>query len=316
MTLKQGLKHIMDNYLIAVDIETTGLNTDTDNIIEIAAIKFLNGEYVDKYVSYVNPMRKITEEITALTGITDNDVIFSPTISQIVEEVNQFIGNSPVVGHNLKFDLSILNREKIAINNDYIDTYDIAYNVVVADINLSLSSLADYLNVQFDELHRAEGDAYLSFQVFQSLIPYIQEVSPKDISLYAFLASKIDKQSSTIWELLSNNSAIDDFNTESYISNLNKFSQSNYEPIDNSELRDFLSKFTCEEFTKHMFSKNGPIANSIKDYHQRNSQLEMSLKIGNTFESSNEIMIEAGTGTGKTLAYLIPALWHVVTIYI
>ena len=218
MTLKQGLKHIMDNYLIAVEIETTGLNTDTDNIIEIAAIKFLNGEYVDKYVSYVNPMRKITEEITALTGITDNDVIFSPTISQIVEEVNQFIGNSPVVGHNLKFDLSILNREKIAINNDYIDTYDIAYNVVVADINLSLSSLADYLNVQFDELHRAEGDAYLSFQVFQSLIPYIQEVSPKDISLYAFLASKIDKQSSTIWELLSNNSAIDDFNTESYLS--------------------------------------------------------------------------------------------------
>ena len=313
MTLKQGLKHIMDNYLIAVDIETTGLNTDTDNIIEIAAIKFLNGEYVDKYVSYVNPMRKITEEITALTGITDNDVIFSPTISQIVEEVNQFIGNSPVVGHNLKFDLSILNREKIAINNDYIDTYDIAYNVVVADINLSLSSLADYLNVQFDELHRAEGDAYLSFQVFQSLIPYIQEVSPKDISLYAFLASKIDKQSSTIWELLSNNSAIDDFNTESYISNLNKFSQSNYEPIDNSELRDFLSKFTCEEFTKHMFSKNGPIANTIKDYHQRVSQLEMSLKIGNTFESSNEIMIEAGTGTGKTLAYLIPALWHAVT---
>ena len=169
-----------------------------------------------------------------------------------------------------------MNREKIAINYDYIDTYDIAYNVVVADINLSLSSLADYLNVQFDELHRAEGDAYLSFQVFQSLIPYIQEVSPKDISLYAFLASKIDKQSSTIWELLSNNSAIDDFNTESYISNLNKFSQSNYEPIDNSELRDFLSKFTCEEFTKHMFSKNGPIANTIKDYHQRNSQLEMS----------------------------------------
>ena len=76
MTLKQGLKHIMDNYLIAVDIETTGLNTDTDNIIEIAAIKFLNGEYVDKYVSYINPMRKITEEITALTGITANDVIF------------------------------------------------------------------------------------------------------------------------------------------------------------------------------------------------------------------------------------------------
>jgi DNA polymerase-3 subunit alpha (Gram-positive type) len=110
MTLKQGLKHIMDNYLIAVDIETTGLNTDTDNIIEIAAIKFLNGEYVDKYVSYVNPMRKITEEITALTGITDNDVIFSPTISQIVEEVNQFIGNSPVVGHKIRL-IYIKSRE-------------------------------------------------------------------------------------------------------------------------------------------------------------------------------------------------------------
>ena len=62
MNLKQGLKYINSNYLIAVDIETTGLNTDTDNIIEIAAIKFLNGEYVDKYVTFVNPMMRITEE--------------------------------------------------------------------------------------------------------------------------------------------------------------------------------------------------------------------------------------------------------------
>ena len=155
MTLKQGLKHIMDNYLIAVDIETTGLNTDTDNIIEIAAIKFLNGEYVDKYVSYVNPMRKITEEITALTGITDNDVIFSPTISQIVEEVNQFIGNSPVVGHNLKFDLSILNREKIAINNDYIDTYGNEVDIMVEAKHKELAV------IKYKEIHYNEEEAVL-----------------------------------------------------------------------------------------------------------------------------------------------------------
>ena len=313
MAIKQSLKHINDNYLIAVDIETTGLNTDTDNIIEIAAIKFHKGKYVDKYVSFINPMRKITEDITALTGINDDDVLFSPTISQVKNEINEFLGNAPLVGHNLKFDLAILNRENIAIHNDFIDTYDIAYNVVESDINLSLSSLADHLGVEFDELHRAEGDAYLSFQVFQSLVPHIEQVHDQDISLYSFLASKINKQTKTIWELLTTNSGIDDFDIKSYISTLDKFSQYNYEQFDNSELHEFLSKFTCEEFINYMFSENGPIANNIKDYHKRNSQVEMSVKTANSFEDSNELLIEAGTGTGKTLAYLIPALWHAVT---
>lgn len=312
MNLKQGLKYINSNYLIAVDIETTGLNTDTDNIIEIAAIKFLNGEYVDKYVTFVNPMMRITEEITALTGISDNDVLFSPTISQISEEINEFIGNAPVVGHNLKFDLSILNRENIAIDNDSIDTYDIAYLVLESDINLSLSSLADHLNVPFDDLHRAEGDAYLSFQVFQSMIPYIEKISIQNLSLYSFLASKVDKQTNTIWEILATNIKADSFNLDSYITNLDKFSQLNYDEFDKTELRNFLSKFTCDEFITYMFSHKGPIASTIKDFYQRDSQLEMSSKTANTFELSNQILIEAGTGTGKTLAYLIPALWHSV----
>ncbi|MBS95973.1 MAG: hypothetical protein CL736_02410 [Chloroflexi bacterium] len=312
MNLKQGLKYINSNYLIAVDIETTGLNTDTDNIIEIAAIKFLNGEYVDKYVTFVNPMMRITEEITALTGISDNDVLFSPTISQISEEINEFIGNAPVVGHNLKFDLSILNRENIAIDNDFIDTYDIAYLVLESDINLSLSSLADHLNVPFDDLHRAEGDAYLSFQVFQSMIPYIEKISIQNLSLYSFLASKVDKQTNTIWEILATNIKADSFNLDSYITNLDKFSQLNYDEFDKTELRNFLSKFTCDEFITYMFSHKGPIASTIKDFYQRASQLEMSSKTANTFELSNQILIEAGTGTGKTLAYLIPALWHSV----
>ena len=310
--IKKALNHINDNYVIAVDIETTGLNTDSDNIIEVAAIKFLNGKYVDKYVTFVNPLRKITDEITALTGISDNDVLFSPTISQIQNELNEFIDSYPVVGHNLKFDLSILNRENIAINNDFIDTYDIAYNVIESDINLSLSSLADHLHVEFDELHRAEGDANLSFQVFQSLIPYIEEANPNDISLYAFLASKIVKQSNSIWELLLSNSKIDNFDIQAYISKLDKFSNLSYEQFDNSELHEFLSKFTCFEFITYMFSENGPISTTIPDYHQRQSQLEMSFKTAQTFDSSNEILIEAGTGTGKTLAYLIPALWHAV----
>ena len=310
--IKKALNFINDNYIIAVDIETTGLNTDSDNIIEVAAIKFLNGKYIDKYVTFVNPLRKITDEITTLTGISDNDVLFSPTISQIQNELNEFIGNYPVVGHNLKFDLSILNRENIAINNDFIDTYDIAYNVIESDINLTLSSLADYLHVEFDELHRAEGDANLSFQVFQSLIPYIEEADPSDISLYAFLASKIVKQSNSIWELLSSNSKIDNFDLQAYISKLDKFSNISYEQFDNSELHEFLSKFTCSEFITYMFSENGPISTIITDYHQRQSQLEMSFKTAQTFDSSNEILIEAGTGTGKTLAYLIPALWHAV----
>ena len=311
--LKTAINKLNDNYLVAIDIETTGLNTDKDSIIEIAALKFLNGTCIDKFVSFINPMQKIPEVVIDLTGINDDDVLFSPTISQIESELNNFIGNIPLIGHNLKFDMAVLNREKIGLQNDLIDTYDIAYALVEPGINLTLSSLAEHLNVQFNELHRAEGDALLSFQVFQSLLTYIELIPLQDLSLYSFLSSKVSKQSLTIWELLSKGANVQTFDMESYRNTLNTFTENDYLPQDLSQLQEFIAKFSYQEFISYMFSTNGPISNSIADYYPRQSQLEMSLKTATTFESTSEILIEAGTGTGKTIAYLIPALWFALT---
>jgi len=96
--------------LVALDIETTGLDSKTDRIIEIGAVRFTDKGVEAEYQSLINPGIKIPPFISQLTGITDamvrGDKI--PYIEEAINELIDFVGDAPVIGHNVKFDLSFL----------------------------------------------------------------------------------------------------------------------------------------------------------------------------------------------------------------
>ena len=94
--------------IVAIDIETTGLNEGRDAIIEIGAVKFKGHRVEGEWSSLINPKKHIPEFITGLTGISDAEVRNAPQILDIVHQLEAFVGDAPVVGHNVRFDLGFV----------------------------------------------------------------------------------------------------------------------------------------------------------------------------------------------------------------
>ena len=111
---------------VALDIETTGLDPRKDAIIEIGAAKYDGEQVVDTWKSLINPGRLIPDAITQLTGIDSRMVASAPPISAVIQEFADFVGDLPVLGHNVAFDLGFLNAQFDFSSNPVIDTFELA----------------------------------------------------------------------------------------------------------------------------------------------------------------------------------------------
>lgn len=116
---------------IVLDLETTGLSSDHDEIIEVSALKVHCGKIIDRYETLIHPFQEIPSFISDLTGITNDMVLNAPYFSDILSELIDFIGSLYIVGHNVNFDInflydSLMNAAGVPLMNDYIDTLRIS----------------------------------------------------------------------------------------------------------------------------------------------------------------------------------------------
>ena len=95
---------------IAIDLETTGLDPRQESIIEISAVKFINGKQDSVFSHLINPNKPISSFIEDLTGINDSMVKGKPVFEDILDDFIDFIGNYPIVGHNVKFDIGFIRE--------------------------------------------------------------------------------------------------------------------------------------------------------------------------------------------------------------
>ena len=109
--------------LVTLDIETTGLDSRKDAIIEVGAVRFNASRIEAEFSTLINPNRLIPPEITQLTGITNQMVQKAPPLSAILHELEDFVGDCPVVGHNVQFDLGFIFQANILRYVQAIDTY-------------------------------------------------------------------------------------------------------------------------------------------------------------------------------------------------
>ncbi len=161
--------------LVVYDLETTGNRIKTAEIVEIAAKKVGSRRDEDKFCQLVKPSRRIPKFSTDIHGITDDDVKDKPRMEEVLPPFLSFIGDSVLVGHNIiEFDNKVIARYMKAymgrseLPNGSYDTLSIARRLYPLE-NYRLDVLADKFNISHDELHRAEGDAKLTEQVFRYL---------------------------------------------------------------------------------------------------------------------------------------------------
>lgn len=164
---------LLSDYII-FDIETTGLDSSYDEVIEIGAIKVKNNKIVSKFNSLVKPKNEIDEYITELTGITNEMVKDAPTIEEILPDFMNYIGNDILIGHNVNFDINFiydnLYRNKFdVLTNDFIDTMRISRKLLPELPHHRLIDLAKYFKIDSTNNHRSLKDCEITMNVYENL---------------------------------------------------------------------------------------------------------------------------------------------------
>src|SRR5436305_8094729 len=183
---------------VALDLETTGLYAEQDAILEIAAIKFQGVTILDKMETLSSPGRSIPFRVQRLTGITPKHVAGAPSFESISRPLQQFLGDYPIVGHSIPFDVGFLRRRGLVRNNPLIDTFELATVLLPSLPSYNLGQVAEALRVQVTPgRHRAMVDTLMAMQVFLALHQRLQAI---DLLLLKDLANL---DAPRTWPLLS-----------------------------------------------------------------------------------------------------------------
>lgn len=174
-TIAKQKKHQKEGYVV-FDLETTGLHSDKDEIIELAAIRIIGNRIVDELECLVIPEKSIPQAITKLTGINQTMVEESGIQLDIaIAKFIDFVGTSVIVGHNISFDRAFLDAAckklgRSRINNSGKDTMQLARRNIDDEIsNYRLETVAEYFKIPVDEKHRAMADCKTTFYVYKKL---------------------------------------------------------------------------------------------------------------------------------------------------
>lgn len=182
---QEGLMNISSK-LVFLDVETTGLDWARDRIIEIFLLSIDRDGKVDEYETLINPQRKLPPEITAITGITDDDLQGAPVEADVASVIREFIGLGTPVAHNLPFDLRFLNamfrrNNLLELPETGIDTLAISRELFPklaiypkGGGSHRLSNLMYHFGLEeaYANAHRAREDVMLLVEVFRHLQDY------------------------------------------------------------------------------------------------------------------------------------------------
>ena len=169
----------LDDTYIVFDIETTGFSSIRDRIIEIGAVKVVNGKIVDRFSTFVNPQRPIPFEITNLTSITDEMVMESPAIDVILPKFLEFVGDGVLVAHNAGFDVGFIeqNCRNLGLNDHFVyaDTVALARVLLPTLSKYKLNVVAKALNISLENHHRAVDDAGATAEIFVKFVEMLKK---------------------------------------------------------------------------------------------------------------------------------------------
>ena len=171
---------VQDATFVVVDVETTGMDPETDRITEIAMMKIRDGTLQDEFSTLINPLIPIPEFITRLTGIDDLMVQDAPTARDVAPTIAEFLGDAIFVAHNAPFDWGFvrhtLRRERaIELANRQLCTVRLSRRLLPQLPSKSLDPVTRALNIRIPERHRASGDAYATSLVLIKFLSFLRK---------------------------------------------------------------------------------------------------------------------------------------------
>lgn len=304
--------------LVSLDLETTGLDPERDVILEVGILVFRGPEVVEEYSRIVNPQRPIPSKITELTGITDQMVEREGvSLWEALRETERLCGNAPIVGHNIGFDLSFTRRNRILSANPAIDTFELAGILIPNASRYSLGALGRELGISEPATHRALDDARVAHQLYLKLYERAISLRHETLEEIAGHADRSGWGLAPFWrDALEAQERGARYTSLAPARSAAAAEKRKQAAKARSEARPLVpnenTKPLDPERVTATLAPDGPFARKFPGYESRPQQLEMMRRVVKAFNDGTVELIEAGTGTGKSLAYLIPSmLWAI-----
>ncbi|GIN67987.1 putative ATP-dependent helicase DinG [Bacillus sonorensis] len=295
---------------VVIDVETTGNSPKKgDKIIQIAAVVIENGQITERFSKYVNPNQPIPPFIEQLTGITNEMVEHEEPFSAIAEDIFELLNESCFIAHNIHFDLGFVKHELKRAGFDglecnVLDTVELARIVYPCFDGYKLTELSEELKLKHDNPHRADSDAEVTAMIFLHILDRLKRLPLPVLKAIRRLS----------WHLISDAQELFD----SLI--IQKDGRSELEAgyikigsfvmkAPDTQAEDF-EESRSEALPETLIWEEEGGLSSLNHFKKRDGQTKMMKEVWTAFSNHEHALIEAATGIGKTLGYLVPAAVH------
>ncbi|WP_335869688.1 ATP-dependent DNA helicase DinG [Bacillus sp. 2205SS5-2] len=295
--------------MVVVDLETTGNSPKKgDKIIQLSAVIVEDGKIIDQYTTFLNPHTSIPLFIEELTGINEEMVQDAPVFADIAPKIREILADSVFVAHNVQFDLTFLLAELEQagyplFSGPTIDTVELAKIILPTSDSFKLTELSERFAYQHDQPHRADSDAIVTAELLLLFIKQINDFPLVTLRILEELASYLKSDIGMIMQatIRAKEKKVEELPQQleifrglalrkrKKIIDVHPKQASTY-PRTENEKREILRK--------------------LPGFESREGQVEMMNEVYNSFTHDRHCMIEAGTGIGKSIGYLLPAAYR------
>lgn len=296
---------LIEDDVIVLDTETTGLSCAENELIEISAARLRGREVVDRFDTFVHPNGLIPPEITELTSITNADVAHAPRAEEAVAALEEFVQGCPVIAHNATFDRSFIESVKggVKVSDIWIDSLALSRIALPRLSSHKLATMAELFGCAAVS-HRASDDVEALCGVWRILLCALTDLPGGLMRLLADMHPDVRWPYRPIFSFLAGERQGETFSLEAARA---RVMQADAEPdhIDADELPGLTMPRRDE--IELRYAPGGLVNDMYASYEPRAEQIVMASEVRDAFATSTHRVIEAGTGVGKSIAYLVPA---------
>lgn len=296
---------LIEDDVIVLDTETTGLSCAENELIEISAARLRGREVVDRFDTFVHPNGLIPLEITELTSITNADVAHAPRAEEAVAALEEFVQGCPVIAHNATFDRSFIESVKggVKVSDIWIDSLALSRIALPRLSSHKLATMAELFGCAAVS-HRASDDVEALCGVWRILLCALTDLPGGLMRLLADMHPDVRWPYRPIFSFLAGERQGETFSLEASRAQV---MQADAEPdhIDADELPGLTMPRRDE--IELRYAPGGLVNDMYASYEPRAEQIVMASEVRDAFATSTHRVIEAGTGVGKSIAYLVPA---------
>lgn len=306
-----------DCNIVVLDTETTGFSLNHDELTQIAAARMEKGEIVDWYVTFVNPGKPIPDDVVHLTNIHDEDVADAPSPAEALAGLVKFAGDAKIVAHNAEFDRNFTTKHPAGyplLENTWLDSLDLAR---IALPRMKSHRLIDLVRAFGAPLstHRADDDVAATCALFRILLAAVESMPVPLVREIAGMATPAQWSTSVVFSYFAHRATVKQGSELPF-----SLRSIRRDRLGKTEVRakvdpdspscgegGLVLNFPTKEDVDQAFSEDGVVGRLYARYEARSEQQAMAQAVRHAFEQSENLLVEAGTGVGKSMAYLVPA---------